>query len=267
MIYRLNNNYERRNPLLLKVVLAALVFGATLLFGIYNATISRTFAPVAHSIFLPMVRVAESFQHTALLLYATVADTSQLLEENQALKERVASLQPIELERDLLLEQNALLKENANAPQSRKRLHATVLSVPGRSPYDTFLVDAGADQGISRDRLVFAAGSIIGRVAEVYGTTALVKLLSSPGEEYEVRIGASKIPAKALGRGGGNFEVTLPRGADVKEGDPISIPSVSSVSFGVVEKVGLGSSGTFQKILFKNPFNLYEVTLVDINLE
>jgi len=64
--------------------------------------------------------------------------------------------------------------------------------------------------------------------------------------------------------GGGNFEVKLPRGVDIREGDVISFPAINTQIVGVVEKIKVKAADPFQTILFKSPVNIYELRFVEI---
>ncbi|HYF10110.1 MAG TPA: hypothetical protein VD967_00705, partial [Candidatus Paceibacterota bacterium] len=96
-----------------------------------------------------------------------------------------------------------------------------------------------------------------------YERSALVKLLSAPGEEQEVMIGSST-PAKAIGVGGGNFRILLPKGSAVAVGDPIVFPSISPRIFGKVEEIESDASDTFERVYFQSPVNLFELRWIEI---
>ncbi len=262
-----NKDRRRKWPPLAIVAVAFSVFSLAVLLGLYNKNVHDLLSPLSHTLMVPVDSLKSKTGTAALLLYSTISQKQTLLKENDELRHSNAALEAVTLERDLLFEENASLKESLGRQSRGVSVHAIVLASPDASPYDTFIIDVGVEEGLKVNQLVMWGGIVIGRVASVYGQSALVKLLSSPGEEYDVRIGNPSVAARALGRGGGNFEITLPRGVSVKEGDPVVIPSISLRPFGIVEKVGLGSSPTFQKILFRNPFNMAYVTSVEVQIK
>jgi hypothetical protein len=81
-----------------------------------------------------------------------------------------------------------------------------------------------------------------------------------------VVLGSSSISVEAIGIGGGNFNIFLPREVEVKENDVIVIPSITSNIFGIVEKVNFKETDSFQTVLFKSPVNISELSFVEVIL-
>src|SRR3989304_2204585 len=89
---------------------------------------------------------------------------------------------------------------------------ARVISKPPRSFYDTLVVDAGSKEGIQvGEKVLYGDNIMIGEIAEVFEKTSKVRLFSSSGEVIDVTIGKRAVPALAVGIGGGNFEIQIPR--------------------------------------------------------
>ena len=196
----------------------------------------------------------------------TAFRSKQALEhDNEKLRQSLREAELNLLERNQLKEENTQLKEKFGRSEGRGGVLAAVLSWPDRSPYDTFIIDTGENLGVRKDSLVYVSDDIaLGRVREVYASTALVSLFSTPGEQTPVLIGTPGVAVVALGRGSGNFSVKLPRGVDVEENDPVVIPGIDPKLFGVVERIVENPADTFKTILFKNPINLSEIQYVYI---
>jgi len=94
-----------------------------------------------------------------------------------------------------------------------------------------------------------------------------VKLLSAPGNKYDVEIGSESIPAIAEGLGSGNFKIELPRGVDIKVGDEVISPALSIKLLGIVEYIDATPQNSIQKILFKSPVNINQIKWVLIENE
>ena len=140
---------------------------------------------------------------------------------------------------------------------------AAILVHPPFSVYDEFIIDAGADHGLSTTSLVYAPGGIlIGRVADVMSQTSKVLLFSSPGERYEVMIGSGHAPATASGRGGGQYEAELPSNTSVSIGDFVLAPSLSDKAFGIVTSVANSPTMPFETVFFAPPVNIYQLRWV-----
>jgi len=193
-------------------------------------------------------------------------EKQKLAEENEILKKQVQEMSLKILDRNLLWEENVELRERlGREAYDELKVVGHVLAGPGRSAYDTLIVDVGSNSGIEAGDVVLYANSIVvGEVAEVYGASSKIKLYSSPGETLEVVVGPNSIPADATGRGAGNFEIKLPRDTDVSIGDPIRTPSGFLRMAGVVEHIGSLPNDPFKTILFKNPVNIFEIEWVEI---
>ena len=181
--------------------------------------------------------------------------------------------------RDLALEK--IIREIKQVIKDKKFILAAVLAKPGVSPYDTFLLDLGAKDGAAIGNLVFAEGDIpIGRLASVTSDTAKAVLFSSTRERTPVVIHASlSVPADLLqkgesdifweiiGRGGGNFEMILPRDFTLVRGDPVALPGLRSYAVAVVETILSDPRDSFKKALLRSPVNLQDLKFVEVELE
>jgi cell shape-determining protein MreC len=118
-------------------------------------------------------------------------------------------------------------------------------------------IDLGQSDGVSSTSLVYAPGNVlVGRVVSVLSHTSEVALLSSPGETYNVFVGENRLPATAVGRGGGQYRAELPHGSAVAAGDFVSDPSLYDGPFGVVVSTIAGPSNPFDEILIAPPVNI-----------
>ncbi|MEK7147506.1 MAG: rod shape-determining protein MreC [Patescibacteria group bacterium] len=198
-------------------------------------------------------------------MFSPFADKNKLLEENIALK--------TELERknlalaalaDLAVE-NQELKELGGRNVKEPFVLAAILNRPPISPYDTLIIDAGSAEGIAvGDIAAVDENSAIGEVSSVAKNSAVVSLYSTPERETPVAVGIERTAAPARGRGGGNFEVRLPKSVTLEIGDVIALPSINHRLLGFVSKIETGSNDPFQTILFRLPINLNNLRFVMI---
>ncbi|MFA5934875.1 MAG: rod shape-determining protein MreC [Candidatus Paceibacterota bacterium] len=208
------------------------------------------------------ISISNSILNNGLLL----SSKKSLIKENEVLKEQISKGEKDRIIFDLVKKENEELKDILNRKSNKNNyVLGSVLIKPFLSPYDTLIIDVGSSDGIKIGSKVLADGnSFIGYVSEVYSNTSKVVLYSSYGEKIPVLIGQNNIEKEALGIGAGNFKVEMPRESDVKEGDTIIIPSVSSNIFGVVEKVQFKATDSFQNVLFKSPVNISELKWVEV---
>lgn len=231
----------------------------------YASQIHYGLGTATQTLFRPLFHFSGSLKRGWSAFFSLGYSKISLNRENEELRDALYRSNAALLDRNLLFQENEELKEVLGRKNNRNLTLAAVLSRPPRSPYDTFLIDLGSEDGVSVGMRVFALGNVsLGQVAVTYGKTSLVRLYSSPGEEYDAYIGDGGVVGIATGRGGGNFEMILPRGVDISEGDPITMPDIERNVFAIAEKVGVGPSETFQKVLFKNPVNLAELRWVEL---
>ncbi len=204
------------------------------------------------------------------ILSGSLHSPDQLLRENEDLKRQVAdadvrleTIQSVEMENNEL---KAILGRASTTPY----VLAAVLVRPPAAVYDEFIIDAGADHNFAVGNTAYAPGNVlIGEIVDVQSQTSKVRLFSSPGQRYEVRIGTAHTPATAIGRGGGQYRAELPRDVKVAEGDFVTIPSLTAKPFGIVTSVVSDPTQPFETILFAPSVNVYEVRwmLVDTKVK
>lgn len=137
-----------------------------------------------------------------------------------------------------------------------------ILSRPRWSAYDTFVIGAGASEGISVGDKISSGEFILGEAAEVYERTSLVLLYSTAGKKIEALI-SGRFPVELVGSGGGTFTADIAVGAPVAEGDKILAQGTNPYVFAVaeaVEDLGGGSAKLYARL----PVNIFELRGVEI---
>lgn len=258
--FRHNNLRTRRNLLLFifGVFLCAtfLLYGPTR--GMIAQIIYRGATPVFNAGNVVTANIEEFF--------GNFRRRSSLVEENANLREEIIRMQAKVLDRNILEEKVQMLEEMFGRKGVDNRVVSAVLRGSGQSPYDTLIIDAGEDVGIRLGNLaVYAGASVIGKVVEVYPSSAKIMLFSSPQEkEIAVLIGEHKIPVFARGMGMGNFEAKVPQGSLVSVGGEVLLSEDQRVILGIVGAVEEKESMPFVKVLFRVPFNIAEIRHVEI---
>ena len=213
----------------------------------------------------PFWKLKETITFNFYDLKETLNSKRFLVVENRRLEWELEESKEELLKTNLLERENKELKNLLGRNVSEKNILARVLSNTNQSPYETIIIDLGKNI-IKKGSAVFSlSGILIGEVDEIYSQTARIKLLSAPANTYEVEIGEESISAIAQGLGGGNFEVRLPRGVDVKVGGEIISPKLLVELLGIVEYIESKPQNSFQKILFKIPVNINQLKWVLIN--
>lgn len=256
--YRRDNTEARKK--LLTLLGIALVGALLLLYPPLRGSITNIFytqTPTAWN-------AGNTAGNTTSGFFGGFRNTQIIVEENKNLQEEILRMQAQVLDRNLLAEKVAQLEERLGRVESDNRVSASVLLGPGRISYDTLVIDAGSAQGIELgDSVVYGGAGVIGRVAEIYGSSAKVKLHSSPKEESFVVMGKQALPARALGKGMGNFEALVPQGSPIVQGDEVTLQGMRLL-LGIVQVVEEKPDQPFSRILFRSPFNIASITTVEV---
>lgn len=251
-----NDSTSRKIGFFLSAMLIVWLLGGFLI-NIFSGSTFYIFRPI----YIYSSKISDSFS----FYFSFLKPKAELIEENDLLKEQAKNFAIWQLDYEILKSENESLKGIKGLLASSTTIIATVLKTPASSPYDSILIDRGSNDGVVEGLEVYAFTIVpIGVVDRVYAKSSLVRLFSSPGDTHDVYIGVSKISGSAVGLGGGNFEVILPRSNGVQIGDPVTMPSIDSNVFGVVEVIEETDGGTFERILFKNPFSFNELRFVQI---
>jgi len=191
-----------------------------------------------------------------------------LIDEKVGLEQKLFLAGNLIAENEILQKENETLKDLLGRKEiKQKTILGVILVKPPQTPYDSIILDIGSDDNVKvGDKVVASTNIYIGEITEVYKSSSKVVLYSSPGQKLSVVLGENSVSAEAVGMGGGNFNINLPKEVEVKEGDVIVIPSITANVFGIVEKVNSQSKDSFQTVLFKSPVNINELNFVEIVL-
>ncbi|MBI5816912.1 MAG: rod shape-determining protein MreC [Candidatus Yonathbacteria bacterium] len=262
MIYRRDNNQGKRKKLF--VILAIFFF-----LYLFTLTPIASFTRALAARLAPSIwGVGEQLALSNSPMISAFYSKSSLLTENEALKKEIRDISLKLLDRNLLYEENLSLKERLGRSGSMQTVVARVIAKPPHSLYDTLVIDVGSREGIKGgEKVLYGDNIMVGEIAEVFEKTSKVRLFSSSGENINVTIGNHAVQATAIGVGGGNFEIKIPRDTPISLGDTILVPSIMPHFLGVVEYIESKESDPFERILFKNPISPLGIETVEILTE
>ena len=171
----------------------------------------------------------------------------------------------------LILRLNELEKINvalvsALNRKSNDRVHlAVVLSSLRSSPYDTFIIDQGSEDGIAFEQVVISeSGVLLGEVIEVYSKISKVQLYSAFNKELEVVLSGGE-HAIARGEGSQNFFLRLPRGLEISTSSTLFLPGMEAYVLANVEYVKDEPGDAFQKVYARSPVNINSLNRVYVS--
>ena len=158
--------------------------------------------------------------------------------------------------------QNDELKNQLNFINTERRfVTSDVITRPPFSPYDTFVINAN-DQ-IRVDQKVFYKQLLIGRVIEVYGSSAIVKLFSSSDEKIAVKLLDNNFEAE--GQSNLSFKIRIPKSLTVSENIPVYSAEANSV-LGIVQSINSNEASAFQDVYFRYPISIKDLIYVEIEI-
>ncbi len=191
------------------------------------------------------------------------SDKKYLQGENKSLREKISQLEIKNSLNEVSEKENIFLKSVFSAEEAKNFILASVILRPPLSPYDILIIDAGSKRGVKDGMLVLAAGNVLlGYVTDVSEEISKVRLISSFNEETNVLLEISGISAIAVGTGGENFRITLPRQIKVGVGDKVLTLGTQPYFVGFVEKIESQATDPYQKIIFRFPLNIQQLNQV-----
>ena len=232
--------------------------------GVWNG-----FSYMSQIIFRPVwvlgVGIGDKFEN----LGSYFASKNSLFLDNKTLKSKLETSEAEMLNYRSLLQENISLKDilgrRAQDEILAERILAVILAKPGQNIYDTLIIDIGIDHNLKTGDVVFALGNVpIGRITEVYPNSSKVVLFSKSGERTQAIISASDIFIDVVGRGGGNFEMTVSRDLVVVKGDEVVWPGITPYVLGVVEAIVSDPRDPFVRALLTSPVNVQELKFVEV---
>lgn len=240
---------------------------------VFNALSSFT-----HTVFRPAVVLGQKTGGGASNLALFFQSKKSLEMENDNLQAELLAVSAKLASYNSVLSENLALREVLGRKEAGEDLLlSSILSKPGASPYDTLVIDAGAENGVKTGDLVLALGFVpVGRVEETLSRTSKVILFSSPGVKTEIILtekparpdgrSGGNIFLEAVGRGGGNFEVVLPRDLEIPAGTEAMLPGTISGILGTVADTISDPRDAFKKVLLVSPVNVQELKFVQVKL-
>ena len=178
-----------------------------------------------------------------------------LASQDLALQARVATLEEQAALSSSLQAQVASLSTMAHLAANVQGITAPIASSFIASPYGTFLIGAGVDEGVSLNSSVLSGdGTVVGTVSEVGDHTATVTEIFAPGHSTDELLDGA--PVSVRGMGGGNATTQVPHGITVAPGDAVTAPGFLGRTIGIVGHVNTDPSSAALEVNIGSPVNL-----------
>ncbi len=222
--------------------------------------------PFFHMIARPFWKADNAVVNSINNLGYVVRTKASVYRENESLTLQNKDLQNRMLDYDVLAKDNLYLKELfGRVDQKEEFVLGTILAKPNQSPYDTLIIDIGTNEGIYVGQEVYANAIVpLGTVSSVYAHTAVVKLYSNPGEITEAQIEGTNASVQLTGRGGGNFEMMIPKDLEVPTGSTVILPNNKSRIVAIVADRISDVHDPMNKVILRSPINIQELKWVEL---
>lgn len=192
---------------------------------------------------------------------ALESQNRSLVEQLAQFEERAGGYDALKAENEQLRALAHLVEGSGGAASTG--VTAPVVSSVQSSPYGTFLIGAGAADGITRGSYVITSGGfVVGLVSDMGPHTAVVAELFAPNTSLNATVGGAAIAAH--GSGGGNARAQVPRGLSIVVGDPVLSPELGQRPIGIVGNIASSSASASQDVSISLPVNLASLVYVYI---
>lgn len=257
----------------LKFTLGLFALLLILVFG--GAVLHQLGAGVAASVARPFWNAGANVASIWQGFTAAFADKNKLILENQDLQTKLDIANLLAIQSEQLQKDNESLREalGKQAETKKSGLTARSLGAEHDGPFDILTLDLGSGNSnpsaggeIKTDDWVTTLDHIwLGTVVQIGNTTSRAKLLTLAGLSTPALLGEARVPVTLLGRGGGNFIATVPRGLSVAVGERVVVPQASSDWLvAIVGAVESEANKTEQTLYLRAPLNANSLKYVTI---
>ena len=258
--YRYSRNRRSKSKILI-------IIGILLLLSVVGYSgVSTFFGETTHSFLRPVWIFGNNISDVGENIDEVFMSKTDLIEENERLKEDLLHMSYLVMERTILAKENKDLKESLGYMSTSTRILSTILSDGESSPYGAIVLDRGLLSGISVNDIVYVANIGVGVIEQVYKNTSLLRLFSDFGQVVEVLVGEENIVATVHGNGSGNFFFDLPRDVVLAVGDKVMFRGGEQRMLGVVEHIDVKANDPFKRLVFRSPVDINRVRWVEVEV-
>ncbi len=250
-----------RKKYVYKIIIICIIFILLFVLGVV-AWSGSFFASIGRPLWRGQNSIVEGIKNVG----SGFSSKIQLYESNEKLQQKNIDLNALMLDYTVVKNENNQLKELlGRQPETKSFVLAAILTRPNRSPYDTIIIDGGSNVGITEGSRVYANMTIpIGEVHKVHDTTSIVMLFSNPGQITEGILDPSNATVELIGRGGGNFEMTIPVDLVSESGSSVVFPGIHSEIIAIIDAIISQPSDPVKKVLLHSPVNIQNLKWVQV---
>ena len=238
------------------------------LFFYFQTPLFNNLSSFSYFIFRPVLILQNKLGDTFHNFNTVFTFKNSLKKQNEELQLKLLENNALLLNYNSILNENVQIKEILGRKNEKTNfLLSAILFQPNQSPYDTLVIDVGLVDGVEVGDLVFALGNIpIGHIVVAHTNSSKVVLLSNSGNITEVTLVGKNVLMQLIGRGGGNFEMILPRDFILEQNSLVVLPGIYSYVVAIVQTTISDPRDSFTKSLLTSPVNVQELKFVEVKL-
>ena len=245
-----------------KIITTVLVF---LFLILVSGAVFPVFGKAFRVMVSPLWKLENNISQNTTNFFAGFHSKQSLETQNQNLQAELADAQARLIAEQTITNQLTDLEATFGRKISANMVLGTILVKPNRSLYDTVVIDIGTDQGIAVSNVVYASGNIpIGVITQAGASTSTVTLFSTSGQTITGRIDGLNIDVSLVGRGGGNFEIQVPRDVTLTPNTNVLLPGLLPQVIAVVAKSITDPRDPYQTFLLTSPVNINQLNWVEV---
>jgi cell shape-determining protein MreC len=235
-----------------------LVFLAVFLL-IIATPLGNFFGNIAINIFSGAGAVKANAEELVESTELSLMSKKQLIEKIKVQEEEINRLSIVEnMYKELTVDYQKTITLLDIKNQFLELVLAEVLSSPSQSIYNTVLISKSFNVG----SFVFSQSGIpIGTIESSSNKNSTVLFFSHSGRETEAFLNNDTTPVTLVGKGSGNFTISLPREIEVAEGESVYLPGIKNP----IAKVGyveFDPRDPFQTVYLLSEQNVYKLDYV-----
>ena len=211
-------------------------------------------------VFTPIFHSADALSARTHSFLNSFSDATALASKNEQLASENAALAS---ENQTLTQKLSDISALSDSQKVSTGILAGVVARPPESPYDTLVVAAGSNAGVTLGQEAFGAGNVpVGVVSSVLTDFSRVTLFSAPGTNTAGRVGRDNLPLTIFGAGAGAMNASVARSAGITVGDKVFVPGPGMFPIGIVVRVDSNSSSPSVTLRIQSALNIFSISWV-----
>lgn len=218
-----------------------------------------------HTLASPFWALRDSFSEKTDATRTSFKGKGTLVDENRALQQELSQLRrEVFMTRTLLADNTRLHALLDRTTTSDSLVSASVIHGERFSPYDTFIIDLGAENGVRDGMLVLTPeGIAVGTISAIQEKTSTVTQFSAPNMIVDAILNAtSSFHTVLRGYGSGTMRVSIPRDIEFAVDDTFVLPSFPTYPIGKIVSIEVAPEDAYKILYVRSPVNMYELRYV-----